>query len=132
MKKACKVVDYRPYMKPYYIFYILSIILSIAYIFLLVYGFITAVEYFRNLDLSARKVIYTLLVLPIFGIVVLFLAVEIIYGLIASILAMIVPNKATISLNAVLGFLSFTFLNAAASLSILRNAENENKNIGNY
>ena len=123
--------DYRPYMKPYYIYFILSIILSISYMVLLVIGSISVVNFFSNQKEGAYILLF-ILVIPFLGIIALALAVDIIYGLIAAILALAAPSKAIMTLNSVMGFLSLTFFNAIAAISIMSYVEDVVKNNNTY
>ena len=126
-----KVVDYRPYMKPYYLYFILSIILSVSYIVLLVIGCISIVDYFRNSKEGVYILLFALAV-PFLGIIALALAIDLIYGLVASILALVEPCKSTMAINAVVGFMSLTFFNAIAAISIMNFVENVVNNNDNY
>ena len=123
--------DYRPYMKPYYIYFILSIILSISYMVLLVMGSISVVNFFSNQKEGAYILLF-ILVIPFLGIIALALAVDIIYGLIAAILALAAPSKAVMTLNSVMGFLSLTFFNAIGAISIMSYVEDVVKNNNTY
>lgn len=123
--------DYRPYMKPYYIYFILSIILSISYMVLLVMGSISVVNFFSNQKEGAYILLF-ILVIPFLGIIALALAVDIIYGLIAAILALAAPSKAIMTLNSVMGFLSLTFFNAIGAISIMSYVEDVVKNNNTY
>lgn len=123
--------DYRPYMKPYYIYFILSIVLSISYMVLLVMGCISIVDYFRNSKDGVYVLLFALAV-PFLGIIALALAVDIIYGLVASILALAAPSKAIMTLNSVMGFLSLTFFNAIGAISIMSYVEDVVKNNNTY
>ncbi len=123
--------DYRPYMKPYYIYFILSIILSISYMVLLVMGGISIVDYFRNSKEGVYILLFALAV-PFLGIIALALAIDLIYGLVASILALAAPSKAIMTLNSVMGFLSLTFFNAIGAISIMSYVEDVVKNNNTY
>ena len=123
--------DYRPYMKPYYIYFILSIILSISYMILLVMGCISIVDYFSNSKEGVYVLLFALAV-PFLGIIALALAIDLIYGLVASILALVAPSKAIMTLNSVMGFLSLTFFNAIGAISIMNFVENVVNNNDNY
>lgn len=123
--------DYRPYMKPYYIYFILSIILSISYMVLLVMGCISIVDYFSNSKEGVYVLLFALAV-PFLGIIALALAIDLIYGLVASILALVAPSKAIMTLNSVMGFLSLTFFNAIGAISIMNFVENVVNNNDNY
>ena len=126
-----KVVDYRPYMKPYYLYFILSIILSVSYIVLLVIGCISIVDYFRDSKEGVYVLLFALAV-PFLGIIALALAIDLIYGLVASILALAAPSKAIMTLNSVMGFLSLTFFNAIGAISIMSYVEDVVKNNNTY
>lgn len=123
--------DYRPYMKPYYIYFILSIILSISYMVLLVMGCISIVDYFSNSKEGVYVLLFALAV-PFLGIIALALAIDLIYGLVASILALVAPSKAIMTLNSVMGFLSLTFFNAIGAISIMSYVEDVVKNNNTY
>lgn len=123
--------DYRPYMKPYYIYFILSIILSISYMVLLVMGSISVVNFFSN-QKEGVYILLFILVIPFLGIIALAIAVDIIYGLIAAILALAAPSKAIMTLNSVMGFLSLTFFNAIGAISIMSYVEDVVKNNNTY
>ena len=126
-----KVVDYRPYMKPYYLYFILSIILSVSYIVLLVIGCISIVDYFRNSKDGVYVLLFALAV-PFLGIIALAILIDLIYGLVASILALVEPCKSTMAINAVVGFMSLTFFNAIAAISIMNFVENVVNKNDNY
>ena len=125
-----KVVDYRTYMKPYYVYFILSIILSVSYIVLLVIGCISIVDYFRNSKEGVYVLLFALAV-PFLGIIALAILIDLIYGLVASILALVELCKSTMAINAVVGFMSLTFFNAIAAISIMNFVENVDNN-NNY
>ncbi|MBR6288730.1 MAG: hypothetical protein IKR19_05325, partial [Acholeplasmatales bacterium] len=59
-------------------------------------------------------------------------AIDLIYGLVASILALVAPSKAIMTLNSVMGFLSLTFFNAIGAISIMNFVENVVNNNDNY
>ncbi len=126
-----KVVDYRTYMKPYYVYFILSIILSVSYIVLLVIGCISIVDYFRNSKEGVYVLLFALAV-PFLGIIALAILIDLIYGLVASILALVELCKSTMAINAVVGFMSLTFFNAIAAISIMNFVENVVNNNDNY
>ena len=98
---------------------------------LLVMGSISVVNFFSNQKEGAYILLF-ILVIPFLGIIALALAVDIIYGLIAAILALAAPSKAIMTLNSVMGFLSLTFFNAIAAISIMNFVENVVNNNDNY
>ena len=121
-------VDYASHVRKFMAFYIVSMVLSVAYIILIIKLFISDMINMYDTGNDVGKTIFNMIFYftgPLAVIMAMLVVMIFIGGFVVSVLAIKKPCKTTLVCNIVVGLVTFTIFNTIASIIILNRTENE-------